>query len=131
MVVPFLSQAFIRELFVADDANIPEIMLFRIALELDAGMQREMIRHVRLPLIPAKAIMDVVLPSGLVSKDACLEALAFQADPRSVDLPESSKTKRGVKRSAGIQLAGVYAVGDDEDLPVPAVRVPLRRRRLP
>merc|ERR1740121_1099862 len=95
MVVPFLSQAFIRELFVADDANIPEIMLFRIALELDAGMQREMIRHVRLPLIPAKAIMDVVLPSGFVSKDACLEALPSKRTLAALICQNRPKRKEG------------------------------------
>lgn len=126
-VVPFLSQAFLRELFAADDVNVTETMLFRMAQELDAEMQQEMIRHVRLALIPAKTIMDVVLPSGLVSKDACLEALAFQADPRSVDLPESSKTKRGVKRRAVVvPTAAVYY--DAGDLSPLASRVPRRRR---
>jgi len=41
--------------------------------------------HVRFPLIAPFDIMNLVKPTGLVSKDKLLEAVAFQADPKCIN----------------------------------------------
>merc|ERR1712032_160625 len=68
--------------------------LFQILAKLDHANQRELVGLIRLPLIQTASIVKEVLPSGLVDKDLCIQALAHQADASSVTLPEKEVRHR-------------------------------------
>jgi len=94
-----LPPALLRELFQSEETNVAELTLFLVVLELDPRSQHELLPFIRLPLIPTGDIMKVVLPSGLFSQEDCLKAVAFQADPCSVDLPVEVVRDRTNRRS--------------------------------
>merc|ERR1719281_1379171 len=58
----------------------------------------ELLQFIRLPLIPTQEIMTKVQESGLFSTQALLDAVAFQADKRSVSLPAGMVKLRGKER---------------------------------
>jgi len=88
--VATLSSLFLEDLFASSDYNVLELTLFHILAEMDLAKRDEMLPLIRLPRIPASAIMKYVLPSGLFDEHACLTALAFQADRHSVKVPRAS-----------------------------------------
>lgn len=55
----------------------------------------DMLQFIRLPLIPTQEIMTKVQESGLFSTQTLLDAVAFQADKRSVNLPAGMVKRRG------------------------------------
>lgn len=55
----------------------------------------ELLQFIRLPLIPTQEIMTKVQESGLFSTQTLLDAVAFQADRRSVNLPTGMTKRRG------------------------------------
>ena len=89
-----LPQAFLHHMFESGDSNVSEITLFRILAKLDNAKQRDLLGHIRLPLMRTADILKDVLPSGLVDKDVCIQALAYQADASSVALPEKATRTR-------------------------------------
>jgi len=85
-VANLMPTAVFCDLLKCNRMNVAEITLFRVILEVDTERQAELLPLVRLPLIPAAEIMKTVVPSGVFSEKQCLEAVAFQADPNSVEL---------------------------------------------
>jgi hypothetical protein len=55
----------------------------------------DLLQFIRLPLIPTSEIMTKVQESGLFSVQTLLDAVAFQADRRSVSLPAGMTKRRG------------------------------------
>eukprot|EP00746_Dinoflagellata_sp_MGD_P007777 gnl/MRDRNA2_/MRDRNA2_115466_c0_seq1.p1 gnl/MRDRNA2_/MRDRNA2_115466_c0~~gnl/MRDRNA2_/MRDRNA2_115466_c0_seq1.p1 ORF type:complete len:356 (-),score=63.77 gnl/MRDRNA2_/MRDRNA2_115466_c0_seq1:162-1229(-) len=55
----------------------------------------DLLQFIRLPLIPTSEIMTKVQESGLFSTQTLLDAVAFQADRRSVSLPAGMTKRRG------------------------------------
>jgi len=93
-----LPRAFLRRFFEGDQHEVSETVLFEVLLQMDPEFQKELIPFVRLPLIPTAIITKTVLPSGLFNMESCFQAVAFQADPQSVELPQTMTRTRGVKR---------------------------------
>jgi len=94
-----LPTALLRELFQSEETSVSELALFLVVLELDPKTQQELVPLIRLPLIPTGDIMKIVLPSGLFSQAECLKAVAFQADPCSVEFPVEAIRDRSNRHS--------------------------------
>jgi len=110
-----LSSTFLRFLFQSSDVEVSEMTLVRIVLELDseqdADLRSELIRHVRLPLISAKDMVQVVAPCKLFDGDAVMNALAYQLDPCSVSQPPEATTPRRMDFSLSRRMSIRGAAG--------------------
>lgn len=126
-VVKSLPHLLLRQLFQSSSSNVSEITLIRILAELDPELQSELSVHVRLPLVPAKDMLDIVLPSKLFDTVKCTEALAFQLDPSSTKMPDHMISRRvfGATRTS-MSKGGSKGAGGQFEYPAyyPAVQGP-------
>lgn len=93
--VRLLPDKLLRHLFVSSVSNVSEVTLVRILAVLDDKERGELLPFVRLPLISASDMWNVVVPAGLFESKLCIQALAHQLDPGAIQVsPRSQVDKR-------------------------------------
>ncbi|CAE7234135.1 Slc16a13 [Symbiodinium sp. CCMP2456] len=93
--VRLLPYTLLRHLFVSSVSNVSEVTLVRLLAVLGDKERGELLPFVRLPLISASDMWNVVVPSGLFESKLCIQALAHQLDPNAIQVsPRSQVDKR-------------------------------------
>lgn len=105
-VSKLLPRALLRHVFFSSCSNVAEVTLVKILVELEEEERNDLAKLVRLPLIPAKQMMEVVVPPNLFDMKQCLEAMAWQSDPDSVKLPRQQTTRRCFFEGEGVGSVG-------------------------
>lgn len=93
--VRLLPYTLLKHLFVSSVSNVSEVTLVRLLAVLGDKERGELLPFVRLPLIPAADMWNVVVPTGLFELKLCVQALAHQLDPGAIQVsPRSQVDKR-------------------------------------
>jgi len=109
--VAFLPETFLTYLFASNDICISEATLVRILIMASEEKQAALQKLIRLPRVSASDMMNVVVPSGLFDQGACLAAMAYCRDPKSVELPAEVVASRGAFTFDGDRTTSLFTDG--------------------